>query len=146
MGELPLDAQHVVDELRAARRATAAEPRSWAPSESFDGALADSGRPPIYLNSHLAWMHANWRLAEVLAPPAQRGIKGAISRVAHRVIMFALKPYFERLQDYLGVNVRAMEAVSRRVDDVASDQLRMLGAVRHDMIDFAHHIDERLDD
>jgi hypothetical protein len=137
MGDIPVDAQHVVDDLRAARQVSQVAPRSWIPSESFEGTLAEAIRPPVHTNADLHWM---------LAPPPGKGIKGGVRRLQHRLIMAVLAPYFSRLQDYLGVNTRAVDAVSRRVDDVATSQLRMIGAVRHDMIDFAHHIDERVGD
>jgi phage gp37-like protein len=60
--------------------------------------------------------------------------------------MAVMRPYFDRLQDYVGVNLRAIDAVARRVDDSSVAQLRMMGAVRADLIDFAHHVDERVDD
>ncbi|MHB1987707.1 MAG: hypothetical protein ACYCSF_06955 [Acidimicrobiales bacterium] len=145
MGELPLDAQHVLDELRTARLAHGTTPRSWVPSQSFQSTFGEAIRPPVHLNQHLGWMHANWDLRELLAPPPARGARGFARRMQHRLIMAVMGPYFARLQDYLGVNVRSMDAVSRRVDDVATNQLRMMGAIRHDMIDFAHHVDETVD-
>ncbi|MGO9197574.1 MAG: hypothetical protein ACLQK4_10675 [Acidimicrobiales bacterium] len=145
MGDIPVDAQQVVDELRLARQARRVPPRSWIPSESFEGTLAEAIRPPVHTNEHLVWLHGNWDLDALLAPPPERGVKGLVKRLQHRLIMAVLAPYFSRLQDYLGVNTRAIDVVSRRVDDVATNQLRMIGAVRHDMIDFAHHIDERID-
>ena len=146
MGDIPVDAQHVVDDLRAARQVSQVAPRSWIPSESFEGTLAEAIRPPVHTNADLHWMHTNWDVASLLAPPPGKGIKGGVRRLQHRLIMAVLAPYFSRLQDYLGVNTRAVDAVSRRVDDVATSQLRMIGAVRHDMIDFAHHIVERVGD
>ena len=145
MADLPVDAQHIVDELRAIRQAHDIPSRTWLPSESFEGTLAEAIRPPVHMNEHLGWLHANWDLGALLAPPPGRGVKGLVKRLQHRLIMVVLAPYLARLQDYLGVNVRAIDDVSRRVDDVASNQLRMIGAVRHDMIDFAHHVDERID-
>jgi len=90
-------------------------------------------------------MHHNWDLRALLAPPAGRGVKGIVKRATHRLVMVVLGPYLDRLQDYIGVNTRAVDTVSRRLDDQLAAQLRLLGAVRSDMIDLAHHLDERLD-
>ncbi len=146
MGDIPLDARRVVDELRSSRRTFAATaPKSWAPSQSFDATLENMSRPPIHMNDHLAWMHQNWDMRALLAPPPAVGIKGVLRRMAHRTMMAVFAPYFERLQDYVGVNLRAIDALARRIDDDATTQLRMMGAVRADLIDFAHHVDECLD-
>ncbi|HLI43953.1 MAG TPA: hypothetical protein VKU92_05730 [Acidimicrobiales bacterium] len=145
MAELPVDARHVVDELRAIRQSEGVSPRGWAPSESFERVLSEAIRPPLHENEHLAWMHRNWDLGALLAPPPARGVRGVVRRLQHRLIMAVLAPYFSRLQEYLAVSTRAVDVASRRVDDVATNQLRMIGAVRHDMIDFAHYVDRRLD-
>jgi hypothetical protein len=57
--------------------------------------------------------------------------------------MAVLGPYLDRLQDYLGVNVRAVDAVTRRVDEDQAAQLSLIEAVRADVIDFAYHVDEQ---
>jgi hypothetical protein len=145
MADLSVDARRVVDELISARRAAGMSPGSWSPSASFEGVLIEATQPLVHENQHLEWMHRNWDLASLLAPPPARGVKGIVRRVMHRLVMAVLAPYFARLQDYLGVNVRAVDAVSKRVDQIGTNQLRLIGAVRHDMIDFAHNIDKRLD-
>ena len=144
MADIPLDAQRVVDELRAARRETAAAaPKNWTPSELFDSAITSAVRTPVRENAHLGWMHQHWDVRELLAPPRQKGVKGLVKRTIHRAVMAVFAPYFERMQDYMGVNVRAVEAVSRRTDDNFTAQLRVMEAVRSDVIDFAGHVDER---
>jgi hypothetical protein len=145
VADIPLDAQRVIDELRASRRhAGVAAPKSWAPSESFDSAIQHLPLAPVHLNEHLVWMHRNWDLRALLAPPPAKGVKGVVRRMAHRVVMAVLAPYFDRLQDYLGVNLRALDDVAKRVDDSSTAQLRLMGAVRADLIDFAYHVDERM--
>ena len=145
MGDIPLDAQRVVDELRSSRRSAAtAAPKSWAPSESFESTIQHLSRTPVHLNDHLGWMHQNWDLRSFLAPPRQPGVKGFVRRLVHRAAMAVMAPYLERLQDYLGVNLRALDAIARRVDEDANNQLRVMGAVRADLVDFAHHVDDRL--
>ncbi|MHB8245075.1 MAG: hypothetical protein ACYDGN_06905 [Acidimicrobiales bacterium] len=145
MGDLPVDAQQIVDELRAVRKAHGAAPRSWTPSKSFDGYLAEPIRPPVHSNGHLAWMHKNWDIKVLLAPPPRRGVKGLVMRLQHKATMAVLRPYLLRLEDYLGVNTRAVDEVSRRVDELAERQQRMFCALRDDMIDFAHHVDDTLE-
>ncbi len=145
MGELPGDARRVVDELRSAPGLPDGPVRTWVPSESFEGTLADHLEPPVQTNGHLAWLHANWDFSALLEPPGGPGIRGALARVRHRAVMAVLGPYLERLRDYLGVNARAADELAVRVDALEAKQLRVLGAVRHDLVDFARHVDERLD-
>lgn len=146
MGDIPVDAQRVVDELRAARRSAAITgPRTWTPSASFDSSLGRLDREPIAANDHLNWMHQNWDLRALLAPPRQPGLKGLARRIAHRASMAVLAPYLNQLQDYLGVTLRAIDAVAQRVDEDEADQRLLLKAVRTDMVEFAQHVDEHLD-
>jgi hypothetical protein len=147
MGDIPLDARRVVDELRSSRReAGAVAPKVWTPSQSFDSTIQHLNRAPVQLNEHLGWMHENWDMRAFLAPPPITGLRGLARRVAHRAVMAVLGPYLDRLQDYVGVNVRALDSVAKRTDDDSSAQLRLMGAVRADLIDFAHHVDERVHD
>jgi hypothetical protein len=143
VGDIPLDAQRIVDELRASRRqASTSAPRYWIPSELFDPEITTSPRVPVQWNEHLGWMHQNWDLRELLAPPRQRGLEGFIRRLIHRAVMAVLAPYFARLQDYLGVNVRAVDLLSKSVDEDHTTQQRLIEAIRSDVVDFAHHVDE----
>ncbi len=65
----------VVDELRSAPRPLSGDgPRTWVPSASFDALLEDAEPSPVLLNDHLAWLHENSDLAQVLCPATgQRG-------------------------------------------------------------------------
>jgi hypothetical protein len=54
-----------------------------------------------------------------------------------------LAPYLVKVQDCIAVSVRAIDTVARRVDEQAATQLRALGAMRSDLIDFAAHLEER---
>ena len=65
MGNIPVDAQRVVDKLRATRReAAAAAPKHWVPPDSFGQAMMNVQRTPVHVNSDLNWMHHNWELRE----------------------------------------------------------------------------------
>jgi hypothetical protein len=146
MEHLPLDARSVVDELRSAPRPTSAlGPRTWVPSQSFDSLVLDADRPPVHLNDHLNWLHQNWNLQAAIAPPPGGGLKGFVKRTIHRAVVAVLRPYLNQVQDCIGVTVRTLDVIARRVDEQASTQLRTVGAVRSDLVDFAHHVDERID-
>jgi hypothetical protein len=147
MGDIPLDARRLVDELRSSRREVAAvAPKVWAPSESFDSTIHQLNRAPVQLNEHLRWMHENWDMRSLLAPPPASGLRGLARRAIHRAVMAVLRPYFDRMQEFAGVSLRAIDTVAKRVDDDTAAQLRLMEAVRADLIDFAHHVDERVND
>ncbi|MGH9296970.1 MAG: hypothetical protein ACRDZP_03230 [Acidimicrobiales bacterium] len=145
MDGVPLDAQQIVDDLRAARRERGVTAQRWVPSESFEATLGDAARRPVLLSYHLGWMHRNWDLRSALAPDQRKGVKGLVKRATHRLVMVVLGPYLDRLQDYVGVNVRALDELARRVDEQGAAQLRLLAAVRSDLIDFSRQVDQRLD-
>lgn len=147
MEPLPLDARNVVDELRSAPRPlSGALPRTWTPSQSFDALLEDADVQTVALNEHLLWLHQNWDLSKSLAPPGGGGAKGWTKRLIHRGVIAVLRPYLTEAQECIAVTVRAVDTVARRVDELAANQLRTIGAVRADLIDFAQHVDERLDE
>jgi hypothetical protein len=147
MDHLPLDAREVVDELRSAPEPPSGhQPRSWVPSASFEPLITDAERPPVVLNEHLQWLHKNWNLEPLLAPPPGGGPRGWVKRVIHRAFTAVLRPYLMRLQDCVGVTVRTLDTIARRVDDQSALQLRSIGTVRSDLLDLARHVDERLDE
>lgn len=147
MGDIPLDARRVVDELRSSRReAGTMAPKVWTPSESFETTIRQVNQVPVQLSDHIAWLHQYWDMRALLAPPPATGLKGFARRLVHRAVMAVFGPYFDRLQDYMGVNVRALDVIAKRTDEDTVAQLRLLGTVRADLIDFAHHVDERVDD
>jgi len=121
-------------------------PKVWTPSESFDASMKQLERPPIVLNEHLRWMHENWDMRRLLAPPPASGLRGLARRGIHRAVMAVLRPYFDRMQEFAGVSLRAIDTVAKRVDEDTAAQLSLMEAVRADLIDFAHHVDERVND
>ncbi len=146
MEDLPLDARSVVDELRSASRPlSGALPRTWMPSQSFGALLEDADVRPVTLDDNLVWLHDNCNLEKALAPPVGGGLKGWVKRLIHRAVLAVLRPYLTSVQECLAATLRAVEAVARRVDDQAATQLRTIGAVRADLVDFARGVDERLD-
>ncbi|MGA3215276.1 MAG: hypothetical protein ABSD97_06250 [Acidimicrobiales bacterium] len=147
MEHLPLDARGVVDELRSAPRASRSErPRTWVPSASFESLLADAELSPVLLNGHLTWLHDNCDLTQALAPPEGGGPKAFVRRLVHRAVLAVLRPYLLKVQDCVAETARALDAVARRVDDQAATQLRTIGALRADLVEFATRVDERLDE
>lgn len=146
MGDVPLDAEQVVAELRALRERKGIAPRSWVPSASFEELIGEPPGDPVEENEHLAWLHANWSFRDVALPePAATGLSGATERFVHRIVAGMLRPVLERLSDYAGTNARAVDQLSRRLNEVERRQRSLLAAVRHDLIDLGHHVDERLE-
>jgi hypothetical protein len=116
------------------------------PSGSFDSLLEDAALTPLALDEHLAWLHENSRLEQALAPPSGAGVSGWAKRLVHRAVLAVLRAYLVKVQDCIAETMHALDAVARRVDDQAATQLRTIGAVRCDLVDFAQHVDERLDE
>lgn len=144
MGDLPLDAEQIVRQLRQVRQEAGVAPSSWTPSASFERLLEEESRP-VHGNEHLAWMHRNWDVRTVSPEePSGRGLAGTAKRLLYRTVRAVVAPYIDRIADYLGTNARAVDLLSRRLDDVTAAQRRTLEALRRDLIDFANHIDERL--
>lgn len=139
MGELPVDARRIVDELRAERQANAVTPVTWLPARSFDPELRGALGEPLTDNENLAWMHHNWDLSRALQAPGGRGLRSTVRRLLHPLVMAALGPYLAQLQEYVVQNTRAVDRVTRRADALSEG----IDALRYDMLDFAHHIDER---
>ena len=146
MARVPLDARSIVDGLRSAPSPLSGrQPRTWVPSQSFADLLEDAGAEPVLLNEHLRWLHDNWNLEHTLEPPPGGGPKGWLRRSIHRAVMAVLRPHLTQVQECIAVMLRAVDTVARRVDDQAALQLRTIGALRSDLVDFAQHVDERLD-
>ncbi len=143
MGDIPVDARRVVNELRSSRtKGAGLAPKTWTPPESLEA-------PPlraVQQNEHLGWMHKNWDLRPLVGPPRDHGWKGRLKRLVHRLATATFGPYLERLQDYLGVNVRALDEVARHVDDLEASQAAFIAAVRADFIDLARHVEDRIGD
>ena len=113
------------------------------PSDSFDATIQDEPstrapqRPPRAGCTRTGTSAACWHRR-------RRGGSAALADAWSTGRMAVLGPYFDKMQEYLGVNLRAIDAVaqaSRRGS--AAAELRIIGAVRADLIDFAYHVDER---
>jgi hypothetical protein len=116
------------------------------PSSSFDALLAEADTDPVALNDHLVWLHENCDLAELLAPPRGSGVKAWCKRLVHRAVFAVLGPYLIKVQDCIAVSVRAIDTVARRVDEQAATQLRAVGAMRTDLVEFTAQLEERLEE
>lgn len=142
MGEIPLDAARALDELRDLKDEPWAGPRSWLSPELFDAALASAPSPPAVLDEDLAWLHAHWSLAKGM----EEGGDGAKGRLRRRLARALLAPFLGQIEQYMATNVRTVDALARRVDELEASHLRVLGAVRHDFVALARYLEERLDE
>src|ERR1700733_14603580 len=138
MGDIPADAEPVVDDPTA--------PRSiWAAPPAIVSATTDPETAParlLHLNDHLAWMHKHWDLRPLAGPPRDHGWKGGVKRLVHRLVTAIFGPYLERMQDSLGGNVRAVDVIARRVDDLETSQTTQLAEMRADLAGLARRLDE----
>jgi hypothetical protein len=143
MGDIPVDARRVVNDLRTSRtKGAGLAPRSWTPPQSLEAPPLRSAQQ----NEHLGWMHKNWDLRPLIGPPRDHGWKGRLKRLVHRLVTATFAPYLERLQDYLGVNARALQEVASRVDELEAAQAALMAAVRADFVDLARHLEDRMGD
>jgi hypothetical protein len=64
--------------------------------------------------------------------------------VLRRTVLSVLGRYLDDERKVTDHTVRMLEVLARRVDDLAALQLRVVGAVRADMLDLASHVDREL--
>lgn len=118
-------------------------PRATLPAELWAERqkLANTSDPVLYL-------HRRWDLSGTYnsVPPAGSPAKTALRKFAWRVVRPCLDRYFKEEHDLLANLVRAVDLLSKRIDDLASNDQRLLGAVRTDLQDLARHLDSTLAD
>jgi type II secretory pathway component PulJ len=143
MEEVPVEARALVDtmtsSLRSKRRTT------WQPPATLPAGLWDTRRELMVVNEVVRWLHQHWDLtaARNQNPPGHDA-RARARLLAWRLVRPCLERYFQEEQDLLANLVRAVDALAKRVDALAADQARLLGAVRSDLVDAVAHCEEAI--
>lgn len=142
MDELPIEARALAGTMTTALRVPRSS--SWKPSATLPAELWEARRELLQVNEILRWLHEHWDLgpARDQAPPAGRGAKARLRVAAWRAVRPCLERYFREEQDVLANLVRMVDVLAKRVDVLAANQSRLLGAVRTDLVDVAGHLEE----
>ena len=142
MEELPIEARALAGTMTTALRVP--RPSSWKPSATLPIELWEARRELLQVNELLRWLHEHWNLgpARDASPPAGRGARSRVRQIAWRAVRPCLERYFLEEQDVLANLVRMVDVLAKRVDALAANQSRLLGAVRTDLVDVAGHLEE----
>lgn len=121
---------------------------SWRPAATLPAELWDPRHKLLQASEPIPWLHRHWDLSPTTdnVPPASTPAKTAARRLAWRVIRPCLERYFKEEHDIIANLVRAVDLIAKRVDDLAANEQRLLGAVRADLQDLARHVDGQLAD
>jgi hypothetical protein len=120
-------------------------PRKWAPSKSFESLLAEANKELALLDSSLDYLRRHWDLRPSVAPVrGDSGPKAQVRAVLRRTVLSVLGRYLDDERKVTDHTVRMLEVLAKRVDELAALQLRVVGAVRADMLDLASHVDREL--
>jgi hypothetical protein len=147
-GEVPVDAQVVVEHLRSLAAAMPREhARTWLPQATFDALQIRADREPIHLNLALHHLHQRWNMDHARqVPPEEPGIKGRLRSFVLRSVARWLERYFTEEQEFRAALAQSIDAVAYRIDEVSTSDFRaLLDLVRADMADLARHVDDRID-
>jgi type II secretory pathway component PulJ len=118
---------------------------SWRPAATLPTGLWDAKREPMVVTEVMRWLHQHWDLTAARNQNPQGTDPRARARLlAWRLVRPCLERYFQEEQDLLANLVRAVDALAKRVDALAADQARLLGAVRSDLVDAVDHCEESI--
>ena len=141
MEELPVEARALAGAMTTALRVP--RPSTWKPSATLPAELWDARRELMQVHEVLRWLHQHWDLKPARDEgPQGRGLKARARKAAWRAIRPSLERYFHEEQDILANLIRMVDVLAKRVDAIAANQTRLLGAVRTDLVDVAGHLEE----
>jgi hypothetical protein len=120
----------------------------WRPSATLPPELWDPRLKLLQTSEPVLWLHSHWDLSAThdYVPPSISPAKTKARQLAWRVIRPCLDRYFREEQEVVAQLVRAVDLLAKRIDDLASNEQRLLGAVRADLQDLAAHVDSALED
>lgn len=139
MEEVPVEAPAGRGTVTARRRT------SWQPAATLPAGLWDAKRELMVVNEVIRWLHQHWDLTAARDENPQGTDARARARfLTWRLVRPCLERYFREEQDLLANLVRAVDVLAKRVDALAADQARLLGAVRSDLVDAVAHCEESI--
>ena len=118
------------------------KPTSWRPLATVPPEVWGTRTQLVRVSETLSWLHKHWDLQPSTRElPRERGIKGAVRKLAWRVMRPCFARYFKEEQDLLANLVRMVDLLAKQVDHISASQERLLGTVRTDLVDLAGHVD-----
>jgi hypothetical protein len=143
MDEIPVEPRALADTMTSSLRSP--RPSSWRPAATVPAGLWDAKRELMVVNETLRWLHEHWDMSDARnANPQGNDAKARARMMAWRAVRPCLEPYFQEEQDVIANLVRIVDALAKRVDALASDHARLLGAVRADLVDAAGHFEDAI--
>jgi len=144
-GDPPLDAEHIVQQLRALRAsAPGAAPRGWAPSMTYEELEGRIDRHSVLYHPAIAHLHQFWDAQALGAAPGGRHPRRWLQRFVHRYLESALGPYFRQELEFRAALTQSVDAIARRLDEVVrTDERELLAVVRDDLFDLAAYVEAR---
>jgi hypothetical protein len=121
---------------------------SWRPAATLPPELWDPRHKLLHTSEPIPWLHRHWDLSGATneVPAASSRSKNAARRFAWRMIRPCLDRYFKEEHELMANLVRGIDLLAKRVDDLSTNEQRLLGAVRADLQDLARHVDAQLGD
>jgi hypothetical protein len=122
--------------------------RGWRPSATLPAELWDKRNKLVQTSDPVLYLHRRWDLSAAYddVPAAGSPAKAAVRKIAWRIVRPCLDRYFKEEHDLVANLVRAVDLLAKRIDDLAVNDQRLLGAVRSDLQDLAAHVDSALAD
>jgi hypothetical protein len=143
MEELPVEARALADTMTSSLRSRRRS--SWQPTATLPAGLWDTKRELLVVNDVIRWLHNHWDLTAARNEnPHGQDPRARARLLAWRLVRPSLERYFREEQDLLANLVRAVDVLAKRVDALAADHARLLGAVRSDMVDAVGHCEDAI--
>lgn len=143
MEEVPIEARALADRMTSSLRTRRRS--SWQPTATVPAGLWDARRELMVVNETIRWLHTHWDLTAARNENPQGTDARARARLlAWRLVRPCLDRYFREEQDLLANLVRAVDVLAKRVDALAADHARLLGAVRADLVDAVAHCEDAI--
>jgi hypothetical protein len=134
--------------MKSPPRGSSGRRDSWRPSATLPAELWEKRHKLVSTSDPVLYLHRRWDLSGTYddVPAAGSPAKTAARKMAWRIVRPCLARYFKEEHDLVANLVRAVDLLAKRVDDLAVNDQRILGAVRSDLQDLAGHFESTLAD